>query len=435
MKKLVVLAAVAAAALVSCTKAETPVANTEPQEVHFSVANLGTYEFKSPTLALGADGCGNVGIYAADLGANHVAATVSGSTLTPVTAIKWGVGQTSSTTFAARYPHADANVSGEYTIPADQSAEDAFTYQANLMTAVTVASPSTEGGVVFNFKHPFAKVVINVTNNLGGDGIASVKLTSMKNVASTFNVGTMPVGITLTDATNDMIAYKVSDGVYNLIVMPQSAQPNIVVTTEQGSVYTFQLGSSYAFAAGKIATTSVTLNSVGGSTGAGVQQSVSFGFETTDWAAADSNPTNTETSKTLGNYWHVIGCVYDDAHKNITATPAWNFDYPMALGNDGKWSITINYDEAMSDTGKGLKLRRFTNGTEGDARWTTQFGFQTGTADDWKLESGGEYLNLSGGGDSKNIRLASTGQWTIVLDNDDLTATRVGDVTVATVTE
>ena len=437
MKRYLFLAALAAAAFVSCNKAEESINVTEQQDVRFSVANLGTYEFKSPTVAIGETGTATVGIYAADLGANHVEADVDGTSLVPKTAIKWGVGQTSSTSFAARYPYANANASGEYVMDNNQSG-DAFTYQANLMTAVIVASPSTVGGVVFDFKHPFSQVVINVTNNLGGDAVESVQLTGMKCKATTFDVSTMPVSITLSEAvadTKDMTAYRAGESVYKLIVFPQSARPNIVVTTDQGSVYTFQLAATYSFEAGKTATTSVTLNPVGGSTGAGVQQSVSFGFTTVNWADAASNPTNSETSKTLGNYWHVIGCVYDDAHKNITTTPAWNFDYPMALGSDGKWSVTINYDEAMSNNGKGLKLRRFTNGVTGDDRWTTQFGFQTGTADDWTLASGDTYVDLSGASNSKNIRLASKGQWTLVLDDNDLTATRLGDVTVATVTE
>ena len=441
MRKTLLSILAVAATLVACQKNEAPVTQDGPKPVVFSVTNLGTYQFKTPTLALGENGCSNVGIYAADLGANHVEHSVSGTSLTvvnPANTIYWGVGQTASTLFCARYPYADANASGEYVIADDQYAQDTYTYQANLMTAVTTASPSTVGGVQFNFKHPFAKVVINVTNNLGGDGVESVKLTGMKCKATTFNVALEnPVAALSAEESDikDMTAYPAGEGAYNLIVMPQTATPNIVVTTLLGSVYTYSLSAAYEFVAGKTATTSVVLDPIGGSSGAGAKVAPAFSFATVDWTNAASNPAHGDPSSTLGNYWHVIGCVYDDAHKNITVTPAWNYDYPMALGNDGKWTVTINYDEAMSDTGKGLKLRRFTNGIEGDARWTNQFGFQTGTADDWKLASGDTYHNLSNSDSSKNIRLASTGQWTIVLDDDDLTATRLGDVTTATVTE
>ncbi|MBR5404304.1 MAG: fimbrillin family protein [Bacteroidales bacterium] len=435
MRKTLLIVLAAAATLVACQKQAAPTMDQGPREVSFSMNNLNVYEFKS--VAIGEENCDNVAIYASDLGANHVEYAVGQSnTLTPVsTTIYWGLGQTASTTFCARYPYVAANASGEYDIPADQTNEDAFTYQNNIVTAVATASPSTVGGVVFNFKHPFAKVVINVTNQLGGDGIASVKLTGMKCKASTFNVAEeSPVTALSAEAedTKDMLAYNSAEGVYQLIVMPQAAQPNIVVTTTLGSVYTFSLTASYTFTAGKVATAAVTLAPIGGSGGGGDLQSVSMSYSTTDWGNAASNPVNSSTSQTLGNYWHVVGCVYDDDHKSLGSYPAWNYDYPMALLQNGSWTIDINYDEAMSDTGKGLKLRRFTNGVTGDDRWATQFGFQTSTADDWTLTSEDTYQNLSSEQSSKNIRLASKGQWRLVLTDDDLTATRLGDVTSAT---
>ena len=106
MKRFLFLAAFAAVALVSCNKAEveTYVPDTN-RAVKFTVENISSYVFKSPTLGLGADGCSTVGIYAADLGANNVEATVSGTSLTPASTIYWGVGQTTPTTFVARYPY------------------------------------------------------------------------------------------------------------------------------------------------------------------------------------------------------------------------------------------------------------------------------------------------------------------------------------------
>ena len=363
MKKIFFVLAAAAALLCSCNKNEIA-PNQGPKAVQFTVANLGSYTLKSATLGLGEAGCSNVGIYAADLGANNVQATVSGSSLTPVSTIYWRVGQTEATQFVARYPYADgASINGEYEIPADQSAEDTFTYHANVMTAVQSATPDP-GTVAFNFTHPFAKVVVNITNNLDADAVASVVMQNVKLAASALDMTTAPATPTLTDAKANVTAYRVSANSYALILMPQAAanDMNIVVTTTQNSVYTFRISNaSYTFHAGKTATAAVTLEPIGGSDFE--RNSVgAMTFATTDWAADEATTIAPVGDPVLGNYFQIGGTIYTDADAAAVAAGtlnAWEKWYNMVLTAENTWTAIVNYDESMADdeNGKGLLIR------------------------------------------------------------------------------
>ena len=203
----------------------------------------------------------------------------------------------------------------------------------------------------------------------------------------------------------------------------------IALTLENVS-YTYPGGTSpvvknatYAFEAGKVATTagSITLSAVSGGA-SGIQQNAvnAYSFSTTDWSNASLNPdAPTPGTVTMAEYWNVIGTVYG-ADNTVSA---WANDFPMTYGTDGKWSITINYDESKAGAGQGVgfKLRKFNESTAD--KWATQLGFYTSTEDTYTIASGGDY-NLSNAGDSKNIRLAETGSWTLVLDGVSLTATK-----------
>lgn len=363
MKRILFTLAIAAAALCACNKAEGPMAPDTSNPVRFTVANLGSYAFKSPTLGIGEIGCSNVGIYAADLGANNVQATVSGTTLTPATTIYWGVGQTTASTFIARYPYAaDAPVSGEYAIPIDQSAADTYTYQANLMTAVKSASPDP-GTVAFDFKHPFAKIVVSITNNLEADAVVSVVMKKVKMNASVFNMETAPASVTLADTKSDVTAYAVSATQYEMIIMPQAAtnEMDIVVTTTLGSVYTFRITGDYTFQAGKTATATVTLDPIGGASF--VRTAVgAMSFTTADWENGSNTTVGTIGDPTIGNYYQIGGTIFSDDDKNQGGEPtveAWTKWYNMTYSAANTWTAVINYKEAMeaNDANKGFLIR------------------------------------------------------------------------------
>lgn len=432
MKRFLFLAVLAAAAFVSCNKAEveTPYVPDTANAVKFKVENLGSYSF-TKAVAIGEEGTSSVGIFASDLNATNVEATVAGATLTPSSTIYWGVGQTSASTFCAVYPYDNGRsaTTFDYVIPADQSNADTFTYQDNLISAVTSAKPSDDA-VSFTFKHPFAKMVININNqNAGGDIVSSVVVKGLK-PSTQIDVTTAPATVTLAAEAADVTPYSVSSATqttlqFALILAPQEATPEIVVTTALGSTYRFNLSAAYTFEAGKVAATSLTLAPVSGG-GSGISQSAveNITFTADAWGA-ETNTNSTSGETTYGDYWYAIGTIYGTDN----TVEAWSTDFPLTYNANGTWAITINYDESIAtgSQGLGLKFRKFNSTTAADAKWTTQLGFYTGTSDDYKLASGESYDELhyvEGGVDPKNIRLAETGSWTLVLDGVKLTATK-----------
>ena len=369
MKKSFVTILALATALVACQKNETPLADQSRKAVKFSVQNLGTYEFKSATVALGEDGSSSVGIFAPDLGANNVEATVSGNALTPASAIYWKIGQTTDTKFVARYPyHGSATTTGAYAIPADQhDYEYVFSYHSNVMYAVTDANPDP-GTVEFAFKHPFAKVIVNVTNNLGADAVASVVMKNVKLDATSLDITTDPATITLADSKSNVTACCTAANKYELVVMPQPAtsEMDIVVTTVLNSVFTFRINltNAYNFVPGKQSQVNVVLNPAEGGSGAGLTSVGAVSFSTPEaWTDGAATTVDAVGDPTI-NYYQIGGCVYSTADKDNKPTP-WNKYYNMQYVAENTWQITLNYDLSMTEVAeaKGFKIRL------GDTYW------------------------------------------------------------------
>ena len=410
MKKILFLIVAAAALVCSCNKSDLTPNQGGPKAVQFTVTNLGSYTLKS-TLELGETGCSKVGIYAADLGANNVGATVSEATLVPDSDIYWRVGQTEASQFVARYPQADVTINEGYDIPADQSSNDTYSYQANLLTAVASATPDP-GTVAFTFKHPFSKVAVNITNNLSADAVASVVMQNVKLSASALDMTTAPATATLSDAKSNVTAHAASANSYELIIMPQAAAAdmNIVVTTSQGSVYTFRItNASYNFQAGKVATAAVTIDPIGGSDF--VRTAVgTMSFSTTEWAANEATTIGAVGDPVLGNYYQIGGTVYTDADAAAVAggtLNAWEKWYNMTLTAANTWTAVVNYSEAMAgdESSKGLLIRL------GDTYYKMY-------NDSDNVGAGPYVLYPEDGDHQKNIRLAkASGKFTLTFNS------------------
>ncbi len=361
MKKIVFVLAILAVSLSSCSKEESRGGSSGAKAVKFSVSNLSNYVFKS-TLPIGQDTLA-VGIYAAELGADNVQAEVDGTSLTPSRTIYWKVGQTETTRFIARYPYAEGStINGEYVIPENQSAVETYSYQENMMTAVQDASPDP-GTVVFNFTHPFAKAVFNITNNLEADAVASVVLKNVKQKASCLDLSTAPASVTLGSDITNVKAYKTADNAYSLILMPQQStdSTDIVVTTTLGSVYTFRITGTYTFQAGKIATADLTLDPIDG-TGFSLTAVGPMSFTTSNWSDGDEATVGAVGEPVLGAYFQIGGTIYSDSDADGDGNPtvgAWGKWYNMTLSSADTWTFLMNYDESMTEdeSGKGFLIR------------------------------------------------------------------------------
>ena len=409
MKKALFIIVAAAVATVACNKFDNEAAQGGRKAVKFTAENISNYSFKS-TVAPDAEGASTVGIFASDLGATNVEATISGTALNPSTTIYWQLGQTASSAFAAVYPWASGRnaTTFEYGIPEDQSSADTFTYQDNFMTAAKTASPSDES-VAFNFSHPFAKIIIDITNNLGGDVVSKVEVGGLKMNATALDVTTNPATITAEDATATVTANAVTaNSQYALVTLPQSATPEITVTTQQGSVYKFNLAASYTFTAGKSATAAITLNPQDGSGNGSNRVAANFSFTVSAWEAGTA-ATVTAGDVTVGDYWYIIG--------TVNGCTEWDTDYPMALGADGKWTATITYsEEGAADADKGFKIHKL-----GDDVWANQLGMSNGDENTY-VNIGYTYDLASS--NNKNIRFEDAGTYDLTLDGTKLSVVK-----------
>lgn len=343
-------------------------------------------------------------------------ATVDGTALNLTSALYWGQGQTTSTDFVAIYPYTSST---ETTVNYDLLYGGTHDYDYHKLYMIAKASSApTEDAIALPFKHPFSKVLVDITNNLGSDAVASVVFEGVK-MQGALDLVAGTVDITGAEAVNAPAA-AIDATHYGLIVMPQTAQPRLVVTTTLGSTYTYTLPAAFNFEAGKVATAAITLEGQGGS-GDAHGGAISFGFSVTDWSAAAENPGFNEPAISMGNYWYAVGCLYDDDDE----IEPWTVDFPMNYGGlvDSKevWTLTINYDESMTDqeVSKGFKFRRYASTTADENKWDTQYGMW---ADDANTNMNIEFdYGLATATDgNKNIRFETAGNYTLTLTGNTL---------------
>ena len=397
MKKFFFAAAVAALALVACERTDNVVVS-QRQAVKFSVENIGTYTMKSVAITE-SEGLSQVGIFASELGASNVAATISGTNLTPASTIYWAAGQAedAAKSFVAYYPYAEnREVNSTDFLPKYNQDSGEVDYSAfnNFVTAVKSAAPNTEDGVQFSFAHPFAKMIINVVNQLGSDAIktegGSGIAVSGINLGTAIDISTSPVTVTLADETSTVYPYAITaNEKYEFVLLPQTAAPTITITTVKGSVYTFTISSDYTFEAGKVAVANLTLSN-SASSGESDLNPVSFEnvIDLTNAAWDDDNATAvaiTPGDVTVSeDYWYLI-------------LAPWTTDLPMTnngINGDGQeeWMITFDYT-----AGTEFKVRQ-------NKAWDNNFG---GTA-----VVGSDFGAVSSG---NNLSLTDTGNYTLYL--------------------
>ena len=412
MKKIIAITLGVAALACACNKeaAEIPVSSSP---IRFSLG--GEYSFTKATEAAFEDN-DEIQIIAGAPVSAATKATVAGAALNLTTALYWGQGQTTSTDFVAIYPYTSSTeTSFNYNLLYGGSHD--FSYHKLYMTAKASSTP-TDDAVVLPFKHPFSKVLVDITNQLGSDAVASVVFESVK-MEGTMDLLAGTIDIASAEAVNAPAA-KIDDNHFGIIVMPQTAQPRLVVTTTLGSVYTFTLPAAFTFEAGKVATAAITLAGQGGS-GDAHGDALSFGFTVTDWAAAAENPIPNDPAVSMGNYWYAVGCLYDD---DDTIDP-WTVDFPMTYGGivDEKevWTLTINYDESMTDeeVSKGFKLRRYSSTTADENKWDTQYGMWASDPNT-NMDIVYDYDLATAADGNKNIRFEAAGNYTLTLKGNNL---------------
>ena len=161
MKKTLVCLLAIVAALCSCSKSGT--APGKAGQVRFS-ASVGSFAPTRATESALEDGDRVRIIAGSPINASAIG-TVAGTSLTLDSPIYWNEGQSESTTFAAIYRKgevAGASTSIAYNLLYEGN--HVYEYHNLFMTATRTAAP--EQAVALEFRHPFSKMTIAITNNL-----------------------------------------------------------------------------------------------------------------------------------------------------------------------------------------------------------------------------------------------------------------------------
>ena len=418
MKKIFILAAAALLAAVACNKSETPVIPSKGGPVRFAT-NLNSYTVKSSLVEND-----QIGVFAgAPITRLNVLGTVTSSkgvAFASGSEICWQAGQTAATTFAAYYPYsASCNATAAdpfkftFTLAADQSSAEGVA-AADLLTAVAAnvavpADPEAAEPVTLTFTHQGAKFVVNVTKEISA-AIESVEILGTK-LTGVVDMANKTVSDLSGDAAS-IIANRPNSGAntFEAIILPAAdIAPQIKVTVEGGTTYTYSMEGTMTFVAGKQYTATVNIAAQEVSADAA---SFSVG-DITDWDVVATPLSYGENpAVTVGNVWSVIGTINGSS---------WNEDFPMTevSGESYCWTIDIDYT-----AGELFKFRYA-------GSWDIQFGMWNNidpadykTIDMTWIEattSTNPTYGLADGSADKpncNIALPATGNYTLKLYTD-----------------
>ena len=387
MKRYLFLAALAAAAFVSCNKAEVETPYVPGDNAVKFKTNLNYYTVKA---AVEENVLSDVKVIAGAPINQTVTGTPGVGTMTVSPTLYWGAGQTAATKFIAITGGQTNPVVDSYNV---LSGEYNYAYCAKLMSAV--ATTAVGETVDLEFHHIFSKLVINITNNLGADHVQTVNVGAIASVGSV-NFETRAVTITGPYTTNANAYEEVANSKYVFALLPQTATPVITVTTDLGATYTFTASDEFTFQGAKVATINLTLNSTT-SSGSGLNSVGAMDIDVVDWVA-DATEMDGDGATNLGdNYWYIEGTV------NSTS---WGTGYPMQLTAANVWEADFTYQTGADN--EGFKLHKTTG-------WgSSQVGYDPdadpiAAGDSW-------YYVWPNGNTNGNIKLSAAGSYHIVCD-------------------
>ncbi len=423
MKKIFIFLFAAAATLTACQKAEVAptVDNTNSRVVKFSANNLYSFDTKSM------DDNSFVGIWKMDdANYSNVKYTIGtdGATRTLTatsSAILWGITQAGTATtsnFFSIYPydqHASYNNGIAYTVTngTKEEQQSSIQYALDFTAAAKKAAPGTgetPASVLFNYVHPFAKLVYRITNNTD-DTIKDVQISGIYwsgIVSYTESNNELSVTTTLPNspsAVSNTYMYAETATDYVTVTMPGTITPTIAINMCSGAVYTYSLASSLSAEAGNIYTAAITLSNT--HSNITNNRSVLGTFTVSDWNAETNVSPSGQTVTTSPSYWPCIkGENFNFVAGEIeTAANSWSTAFHMNCVGEGNNNV-VKYKAVIKKTtasGTNIKFKVFIPNSNGD--WwfgRTSTDGSDGAASDnngWDLFNGGGN-DIQWGGDS-----------------------------------
>ena len=265
MKRILVIFLAIAVLFPSCTKKKKVIGPESGKEVEFTAAVENYSTTKATESAFDA---GDLVRIIAGYPINQTTVgSISGAKILLREPLRWRVKQAEPTTFAAVYQTGGA-VQATPSLTYDLLSGGKHDYEAHrlFLSAVYTATPSEP--VNFKFKHPFSKVVLNITNDV------AIEKVEIKDVVMKGTVNMEDQTLEISKSKESFEAYKLSARSYAAVVMPQVADPEIVVTTSGGKTYTCRLDAPITLEAGYAYSADLTLT----------PDAATFSFTVVPWA-------------------------------------------------------------------------------------------------------------------------------------------------------
>ncbi len=383
MKKIYSIIALALAFASCSSLMEKDVTPAGQNAVRFTT-NIGAFATKATADAF--ENGDQVGIIANEpINVDNVLYTFSGNTLTSSTPICWLEGQEAETRFFAYYPYdKEFSMLNEYQyvlkVEKDQRTHEAYT-RSDFLVGEGAAKPGEP--VNLEFQHFFSRIDVTLPSQI----LSSVASVGISEVSTSYVIGTgeqsEPETVTAAQITSAS-----GEKAYSAIIVPQAANPSLVITKTDGSVQTFSLGKTMYFEQGKRYQAQLSLKDDG-------SLEVEFVFRIFDWLSGDW-----VWFEGYKPRWSVIGNFTND----------WTDDYEMENLGGGKYQINLWLPEEAE-----FKFRL-------DGSWDTNLGCSTQDEDGYfrKMVELGKTLELIQGG--TNLYYPQGGQVKIELNVNEKTA-------------
>ena len=192
--------------------------------------------------------------------------------------------------------------------------------------------------------------MVKVDNKVATETVASVSLDKMI-LDATLTIGEDDFAIGTTEGIQKAFRPDAAKDEFELIVIPQSAQPKLVVTMVSGKTYTFSLAAAATFKPGKKATAEVEITAAEPSA-----SPASFSFSVKNWDE-DSDPLafdNPVEGQEDNDYkWSIIG-LYNDWDNDIYLTKVENeetwqiLNFEVTAASSFKFRFNHSWDETES---------------------------------------------------------------------------------------
>lgn len=245
--------------IVACEQMN-PTVNDSALKVNI-VATVGDYTKATDTSFEEGDAIG-VYILNPNLVLNNGKFKMTGGKMQPNEAYSWYEDASISSVVIGYYPYIQ-NISSydnlEFTVNADQSTHSKYTASDLMFAIKSDVKPSNEP-ISLQFHHALSKIQVIIDNQLS-DAVKDVYIADVYGAAKV-NIANQSVELSGSQGQIKMAPTTQSGkDIFAAIVIPQTAKPRLLITTESGKQLSYDLAEEVIFNSGKVRTSNILINS------------------------------------------------------------------------------------------------------------------------------------------------------------------------------